>query len=127
MKPKVSVFIAVSLDGFIARQNGDLDWLDDAEKVALNVSGHEGLASSIISAHDSQVAGGKRYDLASLGRRRANATYFAAHSTDTADELTFAMDLTPLITDPKADITAFISHHTDKFAGDVRGRLARLS
>ena len=30
MNPKISVFIAVSLDGFIARENGDIDWLDAA-------------------------------------------------------------------------------------------------
>lgn len=34
MKPKISVFIATSLDGFIAREDGGLDWLDRAnEKV----------------------------------------------------------------------------------------------
>jgi dihydrofolate reductase len=30
MSLKVSVFIATSLDGFIARRDGELDWLDDA-------------------------------------------------------------------------------------------------
>ncbi len=30
MSVKVSVYIATSLDGFIARGNGDLDWLDEA-------------------------------------------------------------------------------------------------
>ncbi|WP_458720347.1 dihydrofolate reductase family protein [Candidatus Nitrosocosmicus sp. R] len=29
---KVSIFIGTSLDGFIARENGDIDWLDDANK-----------------------------------------------------------------------------------------------
>lgn len=29
---KVSIFIGTSLDGFIARDNGDIDWLNDANK-----------------------------------------------------------------------------------------------
>lgn len=28
---KVSVFIATSLDGYIARPNGDIDWLIEAD------------------------------------------------------------------------------------------------
>ena len=30
---KISVYIATSLDGFIARENGDLDWLPGAVEV----------------------------------------------------------------------------------------------
>lgn len=103
-----------------------LDWMDDSDKVALNVSGADDLASSLIKVHDSQVAGGKRYDLASLGRRRANATYFAAHATDQADMIIYAMDLTPLISDPKIDIASFVTAHTNKFAADVAERISRL-
>ena len=30
---KVSVYIATSMDGFIARKDGNLDWLDEANTV----------------------------------------------------------------------------------------------
>ena len=104
-----------------------LDWMDDADKIALNVSGNDDLATSLISVHDSQVAGGKRYDLATIGRRRANATYFASHESDPSDMIIFAMDLTPLIIDVNLDIPGFVSSHTEKFSRDIKTRLEKLS
>jgi hypothetical protein len=63
--------------------------------------------------------------LATDGRRRANATYFASHATDTADKLSFALDLTPLI-NGNGDITDFICAHIDKFKRDVIARLHKV-
>ena len=60
----------------------DLDWMVDADKVAFDCSAHENLQAALLGVFDSQISGGKRYDLASLGRRRANATYHASHDTD---------------------------------------------
>ena len=61
----------------------------------MDVSGHDHLAAAMNGVFDSQIAGGKRYDLATLGRRAANATFFESHATDTATQLIFGMDLTP--------------------------------
>jgi LmbE family N-acetylglucosaminyl deacetylase len=105
----------------------NLDWMNDSEKVVHNVSANENLAAALSGVFDSQIAGGKRYDLAVMGRRRANATFFDSHSTDEATALAFAMDLTPLIHEPTLDILDFTLSHIERFAADVRRRLgARL-
>ena len=104
----------------------DLDWLVDEDKIALDVSDHETLQAALLEAHDSQVSGGKRYDLAALGRRRANATFHQSHATDTATMLTFAMDLMPLLEDPTLEPATFVARHLERFAEDVRNRIARL-
>jgi LmbE family N-acetylglucosaminyl deacetylase len=101
----------------------NLDWLLDSDKVALDLSSHENLQAALLGVFDSQIAGGKRYDLATLGRRRANATYFASHGVDASSGVSFAMDLTPLIIDPKLDIASFVQGYIDRFAQDVAGRL----
>ena len=103
----------------------NLDWLSDRKKVALDVSGHENIAAALIGVFDSQVAGGKRYDLATLGRRRANATYFESHATDRAEALWFAMDLTPLVQDDSLNIGEFVLGHIDDFRRDVEARIRK--
>jgi LmbE family N-acetylglucosaminyl deacetylase len=105
----------------------NLDWMVDSDKVPFDLSAHESLQAALLGVFDSQIAGGKRYDLATMGRRKANATYFETHGVDTAQGLSFAMDLTPLIVDPAIEIAAFVQEHIDRFAKDVSERLRRLS
>jgi LmbE family N-acetylglucosaminyl deacetylase len=104
----------------------DLDWMVDADKVAFDCSAQENLQAALLGVFDSQISGGKRYDLATQGRRRANATYYQSHSTDVTTGVTFAMDLTPLITDPARDVHTYVQEHIDRFARDVAERFARL-
>ena len=104
----------------------DLDWMVDSDKVALDLSAHENLQAALVGVFDSQICGGKRYDLATQGRRRAHATYHASHGTDEATSLAYAMDLTPLITDPGLDPWKYVSGYLDRLASEIEGRLATL-
>lgn len=105
----------------------DLDWMNDADKVVLDCSSHENLQAALLGIYDSQVCGGKRYDLATLGRRRAHATYHESHGVDVAEMLTFAMDLTPLITDQDLDITVHVKGFLDRFYAEVAERIAKAT
>lgn len=98
----------------------DLDWMIDDDKIAFNLSAQENLQTALVGVFDSQVSGGKRYDLATMGRRHAHATYYASHGTDEATGVNFAMELTPLIQDPAKDIISYVQEYIDRFAQDVR-------
>jgi hypothetical protein len=104
----------------------DLDWMVDSDKVSFDLSAHENLQAALLGVFDSQICGGKRYDLATMGRRKANATYFASHDTDVATGMSFAMDLTRLITEPEIDISDYVSAFVQRFGRDVATRLERL-
>lgn len=105
----------------------NLDWLPDDQKVLMDVSGRDNLAAALNGVFDSQIAGGKRYDLATLGRRAANATFFDSHSTDQATQLIFGMDLSPLVADETLDIAEFTCALILRFQEDVAEKLnARL-
>ena len=104
----------------------DLDWMTDEDKVAFDVSAHENLAVALLGVFDSQICGGKRYDLATIGRRRAHATYHASHGTDVMTQTNFAMDLTPLINDPTIEIQSFVDNYIQRLAHEVSTRINRL-
>ena len=105
----------------------DLDWMVDSDKVAFDLSQQENLQVALLGVFDSQISGGKRYDLASLGRRRANSTYFESHGVDATTGLSFGMDLTPLIVDDRLDPIAFLNRLIQRFSQDVTERLQRMS
>ena len=104
----------------------DLDWMCDEEKVFLDCGAHPNIARCLSGVFDSQIVGGKRYELAAEGRRLANATFSASHACDTYSALNYAMDLTPLM-EQDTDITAYITGYIDRFRAAVAEKLAEFS
>jgi len=102
----------------------DLDWLDDSEKIRLDVSGNEQLAEALINCHASQVTPAKRYDLATIGRRRANATYSDSHINTPGTYVTHAMDLSPLLLNDALSLQDFVAEKIRGFELSVRNKLA---
>ncbi len=60
MPAKVFVYIATSLDGFIAREHGELDWLDDAN--AIVPQGEDCGYKDFFASMDVLVMGRKSYE-----------------------------------------------------------------
>jgi LmbE family N-acetylglucosaminyl deacetylase len=105
----------------------DLDWLVDTDKVALDAGRHPELAAELLKVFDSQVTGGKRYDLATIGRRSAHATFHTSHATDKFTGITWAMDLTPLVANPSLSVEEFTLAYIDRLRNDVKDRIRRFA
>ena len=105
----------------------NLDWLMDDEKCPLPVDDHPNLFAALVGIFDSQICGGKRYDLAAQGRSLANATFFDSHAADDCAALAWAVDLSPLVQDGKADPADYAAGQIDRFRADVMDRLTRMS
>ncbi len=102
-----------------------LDWLPDELKLVHPLDAHPNLAAALNGVFDSQIAGGKRYDLAVEGRRLANATFFDSHAVDDARRVAYAVDLSELIgACPAESLPAFGRKFTDAFAAGILGNLA---
>lgn len=97
----------------------DLDWLNDKYKVILDCGEDAELQKDLLTVFKSQVVGGKRYDLATVGRRYSNATFSASHGVDNYKMTNYAMDLTPLIKDKKLSIADFLEFYLDDFKKEV--------
>lgn len=98
----------------------DLDWLPESKKIALPVGDRTNLQMALNGVFDSQISGGKRYDLAVMGRRLAHATFHESHAADKETGLVFAMDLTPLAEDNNLSLENYTLELLAEFANEVR-------
>ncbi|RKX34432.1 MAG: PIG-L family deacetylase [Verrucomicrobia bacterium] len=103
-----------------------LDWLLDEDKGLLPTSNRPNLQAALNGVFDSQIMGGKRYDLAVMGRRLANATFFESHASDSETGLTWAMDLSPLVDDETIDIVDFTVSFVERLKSDVADRISKF-
>jgi LmbE family N-acetylglucosaminyl deacetylase len=102
----------------------DLDWMLDAEKIRMDVSGQELFAHKLNTVFASQIVGGKRYDLAVIGRRAANATFYEPRKGDESTQVLVGMDLTPLIQDDSLSILEFTRQAIRRFEESVCSALS---
>jgi LmbE family N-acetylglucosaminyl deacetylase len=105
----------------------DLDWMVDADKQVLDAGRFPNLALALVGVFDSQISGGKRYDLATAGRRVAHATYHTSHATDQFQGITWAMDLTPLVNDPSLSLADYTLGYVERLKQDITARLAKFA
>lgn len=104
----------------------DLDWLVDADKRLLDASADPRLAARLVGVFQSQIAGGKRYDLAVAGRRLAHATFHTSHATDAVSAITWGMDLAPLVQNERLSVEKFALAHVDRLRADIAARLRKF-
>ena len=102
-----------------------LDWMVDKEKVCLDTSKYPNVEAAVLGVYDSQISGGKRYDNAAVGRRLANATFFESHDVDDVTSMSYAMDLTPLITE-NIDYVEYVNKYIDSFKKDVNDTIKKF-
>ena len=104
-----------------------LDWVSDDEKLLFDTSQDEFLQAALLGVYHSQIAGGKRYDVACLGRKRANATYVATHDTDDHTAAEYGIDITDYVFDENWSPADFIGRYIENFRQDVNERIAKFS
>ena len=100
-----------------------LDWTIHGDRCALPVDDPEQLSACLIRQYKSQYAQGRFYDTALRGRRMANATHQEAQSSGEHPEIEFAVDLLPLIKDPKLSVEAYARHVLNHFVSDTMARV----
>ena len=96
-----------------------LDWISDERKIGFDVSRNEKLQKKILNVFKSQIAGGKSYTKASIGRRYANATYFQSHSVDSYKMVSYGIDMRPLLKNPQLSVKEFALLFVDDLRKEI--------
>lgn len=96
-----------------------LDWIDDNKKIGFDVSRNEKLQKKLLNVFRSQIAGGKAYTKASIGRRYANATYFQSHSVDTYKMISYGIDLKLLLKNPGLSVKEYALSFVDDLRNEI--------
>lgn len=96
-----------------------LDWISDERKIGFDVSRNEKLQKKLLDVFRSQIAGGKAYTKASIGRRYANATYFQSHSVDFYKMINYGIDMKPLLKNPNLSVKDFALSFVDDLRKEI--------
>ena len=98
----------------------DLDWLPDKYRVALPCSTYLELQKKLTLVFQSQIAAGKRYDKAVMGRRFAHATFSDSHQVDQETGVTLAIDLRPLLEPTQLNLQTFMNEVMHAFQSSIQ-------
>lgn len=100
-----------------------LDWISDDKKIGFDVSRNEKLQKKLLNVFESQIAGGKEYTKASIGRRYQNATYYQSHSVDTYKMISYGINYKPLIKNPNLSVKEFALSFVDDLKAEIEENL----
>lgn len=105
----------------------NLDFLMNEDKISFDTSGNNHLESKILKVFKSQIHKGKSYDLATIGRRQAHATFGESHVIDQSKNISLAIDMTALIEDEHLDIVSFTVNLMNHVVKDVKERIEKMN
>ena len=97
-----------------------LDWISDDRKIGFDVSRNDRLQKKILDVFESQIAGGKAYTKASIGRRYQNATYYQSHSVDSYKMISYGIDMKPLLKNPNLSVKEFALSFVDDLKREIQ-------
>jgi LmbE family N-acetylglucosaminyl deacetylase len=96
-----------------------LDWLAEGDLVRLDVSGHEETWRALLACFPSQTEGARPFEQGALGRARANAVFSEARAAGGAGAAWLALDLSPLLRDPRLSLEEFVRERVARFEAEV--------